>query len=427
MAIIKKKRGNTTYVYEAVYESIENGKQKYKWKLQGKLDENGNLIPSPSKKKVSELPTENQEEVKALAVPDKSIEPQKAEVVEAEIVDDVITTRVDKYTFGTSKTEGVVFDTRKNEGLYTPEGGAINVSKNEIKRKEINVIVSLDFKKLREEGVTIDMEYRLTPFDRAVHNAVATLWEEGHRNGMKNNEYITPRIIFQLLSGNTGESKDISSTMRKAILRSIDKMRHTEITINNSEEAKAFGYKKLKYFGSLLDSKRIEGVKINGNQVEDCICILQSPALYDYAKLKNQIGTIDIRMLNIPKLKLKQLKPKSEADDDKSKDKSKADDESYIFYIFRNTPQNIELKEYLLQRIMAIKNQKSKMSETIRYETLYDYLRVKAPTRSTLLVKHKKIREKVKLLLEYWQSEKFIRDYKEEKEGKVIAKITITC
>ena len=46
MAFIKKRRGNTTYVYEAKYESIENGKQKYKWNLIGKLDANGNIIPS---------------------------------------------------------------------------------------------------------------------------------------------------------------------------------------------------------------------------------------------------------------------------------------------------------------------------------------------------------------------------------------------
>ena len=402
MAIIHRKVGETTYVYEAIYKSIENGKQKYKWKCIGKLDENGNLIPS--RKKIPELPTENQEEVKALAIPEKSTEnhDKKPEAVEAEIVADVITTRVDKYTFGTSKTEGVVFDTRKNEGLYTPEGGAINVSRNEVKRKEINVMVSLDFSELKKEEVTIYRESRLTPFDRAVHNAIATLWEEGHRNNMRNNEYLTPRIIFQLLSGNTGESKDISSEMRKAILESVDKMSSTKITIDNSEEAKAFGYKKLKYFGSLLDSKRIEGVKINGNKVEDCICILQSPALYDYAKLKNQIGTIDIRMLNIPKL-----------------------DDLHI--IFRNTPQNIELKEYLLQRIIGIKNQKSKMSETIRYETIYEYLRIEAPTRKTFLVKCKKLRDKVKFLLEYWKRQNLIKGYKEEKEGKIIAKIIITC
>ena len=177
MAIIHRKVGETTYVYEAIYKSIENGKQKYKWKCIGKLDENGNLIPS--RKKIPELPTENQEEVKALAIPEKSKEIQKPEVVEAKIVADVITTRVDKYTFGTSKTEGVVFDTRKNEGLYTPEGGAINVSRNEVKRKEINVMVSLDFSELKKEEVTIYRESRLTPFDRAVHNAIATLWEEG--------------------------------------------------------------------------------------------------------------------------------------------------------------------------------------------------------------------------------------------------------
>ena len=46
MAIIKQKRGNITYIYEAIYKGIENGKRKYKRTCIGHLDEAGNLIPS---------------------------------------------------------------------------------------------------------------------------------------------------------------------------------------------------------------------------------------------------------------------------------------------------------------------------------------------------------------------------------------------
>jgi len=397
MAIIKRKRGNTIYIFEATYKCVENGKQKYSWKLLGKLDENGNLIPT--KKKAHETPP--QEEVKALAIPDNSSDleiqekpPEAAEEVKAELVRDKIVTKPDKYMAGTSKPESIVFDANKNEGLYISEG-AINVSKNEIKRKDINVMISLDFNELKKEGVSIAYEYRLTPFDRAVHNVIATLWEIGHRDKKRDNEYLTPRIIFQVLSGNTEEDKSISSVMRKDILASIDKMGATKITIDNSAEAKAFGYKKFKYFGSLLYIKRIEGVKINGNEVVDCIQVIQSPALYEYAKRKKQIISVDIKMLNIPR--------------------------------FSNTSENIELKEYLLRRIMAIKNPKSRINETIKYQTIYEYLRIEANTRATLLVKYKRIRSKVKKILEFWKSEKFIVDYKEEKEGKLITKITITC
>ncbi|MBQ6919801.1 MAG: hypothetical protein IJQ74_05675, partial [Synergistaceae bacterium] len=45
MAIVNKKVGNTIYVCQVTYYS-ENGKQKYKWKTLGKLEADGNVIPS---------------------------------------------------------------------------------------------------------------------------------------------------------------------------------------------------------------------------------------------------------------------------------------------------------------------------------------------------------------------------------------------
>jgi len=451
MAIIKAKRGNVIYIYEVEsYRDKDSGKIKTKWKICGHLDDDGNFIPSKGrtlnnlpaeiheltrttkeirvvekkeeKRNSEELPTETKglsmtvtsknienetteanhqvpQEVKALAIPERKTEIQEteSEVTEAEIVTGISSiVRSDKYSFGTTKAEGIVFDARKNEGLYTDSGGAVNVSRNEIKRKEINVMVSLDFSELKKEGeIVIAYENRLTPFDRAVYNAIATLWETGHRNKMKNNEYLTPRIIFHLLSGNADEGKSISPGMREAILRSIHKMSSTDIIIDASAEAKAYGYKKFVFDGKLLHAFFAKKVNINGNEAEDCIHILKIPALYDYAKLKNQIGNVDIKMLNIPK--------------------------------FRNTSENIELKEYLLQRIMGIKNAKNRMNESIRYETIYDYLRIEAPTKHALQVKHKKIRDQVKKILDFWKSKKLIRSYREEKEGKIIAKITLTC
>ena len=46
--IIRKKVKNTTYLYEVTYYN-ERGKEKRKWSIKGKLDENGELIPSKKK------------------------------------------------------------------------------------------------------------------------------------------------------------------------------------------------------------------------------------------------------------------------------------------------------------------------------------------------------------------------------------------
>ena len=244
--------------------------------------------------------------------------------------------------FGTTKVEGLAFDATKNEGLYE-QLGEIKVSKREAKRKDIQVLFAIDFNELSKVGVKIKCEDRLIPF---VHNAIASLWVAGHQDEKNLNEYITPRMIFQILAGNINESREIGPEIRKEILRSIDKMRKTEITINNSDEAKKFGYKQFTYQSSLLPSERIEGIKLNGNEVIDCIHILKKPPLFEYANIKNQVGSVEVKMLNVP---------------------------------IKNTLSNIELKEYLLQRILSIKNPKSNLSPTIKYSTVYEYLRITAP------------------------------------------------
>ena len=90
-----------------------------------------------------------------------------------------------------------------------------------------------------------------------------------------------------------------------------------------------------------------------------------------------------------------------------------------------NTSENIELKGYLLRRIASLRNSKNNMSDTIRYDTLFEYLRINNSEKA-LRQKHQEIRKKVKQLLDFWIEKGLISSYKEEKEGKSIAKITIT-
>ena len=90
-----------------------------------------------------------------------------------------------------------------------------------------------------------------------------------------------------------------------------------------------------------------------------------------------------------------------------------------------NTPENIELKGYLLRRITSIKNPNSKLSSVIRYDALYEYLGVTASNETALKKKRKEIRDRVKEILNFWIHEAFIKGYTEEKEGRTIAKLKI--
>ena len=124
----------------------------------------------------------------------------------------ITTQRAKEVIFGVSKVENLAFDPRENNVLYN-DPYPVNVWVGTSKKRKIETIVSIDFNEMRKMGVVIKNEQRLTPYDRAVHNAVSTLCAIG-------NKYINPQMIFQVLSGNLHQRKDMSSETRKKILES---------------------------------------------------------------------------------------------------------------------------------------------------------------------------------------------------------------
>ena len=417
MTIIKRKRGNTIYIYEALYESFEAGKRKYRWIFKGKLDENGELIPS-KKRNSKELPTETEKlsmteasenvenetteadhqvskEVKVLAIPEKGTQSEKTETVEAEIVDDknlpqVVSKKSPQYKFGISKIDNVLFDEEKNPAIYGASNESevsVNVSRAN-SQKRVETLIYIDFNDAKKNGITISNEERITPYDREIHNAVASLAADG-------NEYISTSMIFQLLSGNTSDERNkMSDETREKILDSVRKMSFTRVLINSSAEMKAGMTTEARFERYLIPAEKAE-IILNGQRVKDCIRLLNSLPLFDYASKKKQVVSIDIKMLDTP---------------------------------IQNSSENITLKGYLLRRIMTIsksKYKKNNMNNVIRYDTIYQYLKIQAPNQNALKVKRKQIRDKVKKLLDFWKKEKLIKNYREEKEGRVIAKIII--
>lgn len=365
--IFKRKRKGITYIYER---TTVDGKRHEK--VIGKVDENGNEIYYADSR-------DNHASGGKGRGHGKSKEPVKTD-----------STRANSYTFGITKVEGLAFDPAKNPALYSALIPArINVSRRKSQRKKIETLFSIDFNDMKSSGVSIAREDRITPYDREIHDAVATLASAG-------NEYINPSMIFQLISGNSGNT-NISPETRKDILRSLDKMMVTLVTIDASAEVCSNMITKTTgiYKGALIPAERVEITMLNGNETRDCIHLFRTPPLYDYARDKNQIGSIDIKMLDTP---------------------------------LSNTKENIELKGYLLKRIASIKNTKSHMSDTIRYDTIYEYLRIdtNSPDKDLLRHKYMDIRSKVKKLLDFWINMGLITSYREEKEGKSIAKVTIS-
>ena len=471
MSFIKKRIINgTTYVYEITSYRNENGKVKTKDKILGKLDESGNLIPSkrrlaslassepkvevndkvpatplhatPAIPEVIEVPicpptahltespanlteararisdTEseskiyenftdlhneemgnvgNETEIIDASCTSKEVmlvsivENKNSEITEHEIVKEnhpqVISVKADHYRINTSKLDNIAFDPSKNEAVYKASDiNEIRVNVSRSSKKRIDTLFYIDFNDAKSNGLDISHEDRLTAYDSEIHNAVATLAAAG-------NKCISPNMIFQLLSGNTSEKhkSGMSPETREKIVKSLNKMRMTNVKINASSEVKAGMILGGIIENYLIPAKRAE-MTLNGQIIKDCIYLYDQLPLFLYASKKNQIASVDIKMLDTPLL---------------------------------NSAENIALKCYLIKRILSLSNEKNNMSGVIRYDTLYQYLNIQASNQDRLNHKHKQIREKVKTLLNFWKEKKFIKDYKEEKEGRLFTKVII--
>ena len=131
-------------------------------------------------------------------------------------------------------------------------------------------------------------------------------------------------------------------------------------------------------------SKRTVAI-ING-QRQDCIEILTTPPLYEYAEAKKQIGRVDLKLLDSP---------------------------------VRKNEDVIKLQGYLMRRILCIKNS-LKPHSTITYESLYNQLEIESATPGALRQKRLKVKKQAKQILDYWIDEKFIIGYEENEQGLTI-------
>ena len=244
-------------------------------------------------------------------------------------------------------------------------------------KKEITTLLSINFDDLGKD-VIVNGKKELAPSDREVHNAIVTLCEFG-------NEYITAQAIYRTLVGD--KKARISEKHRNEIYESITKCMFTQVDLDDSEDAKAYGYNALKYRGPLLAAEFVVGVVLNGQTV-DGIRIFRRPVLFEYASKKNQIGRIDTKLLATP---------------------------------LNKTSEVLVLQGYLHRRISAMKN--SKLPKKILYSSIFEQIGDLEEREQK--DKKTKMRTAVRKILDYWKEQNFIVDYKEEKRGVLYHGINI--
>lgn len=226
---------------------------------------------------------------------------------------------------------------------------------------------------------SIELTKTMTPFERAVHFAVGTLWASGIHT-------FAPSKIHEVMTGKT----DPTSRQAKRIEDALDKQRKTFATIDFTEEARN---RELSFEGDRVEDFKIEtvaldadklamrvsgGKRVAGYQMKD------APVLYRYSSTIKQVEQLPAKMLET-----------GDAGSD--------------------TETNIAIKVYLVQRIAMMKGPSSKsVSNVIKYQSVYDAVGLKKPDRK----KRQAVNDYILKVLNIWKSRGYIKGYRERRNGQ---------
>lgn len=263
------------------------------------------------------------------------------------------------------------------------------------------------------EGENTKLSKRMSAFDNAVHNAIATAFYYHKRNENGKPFYITPQEIWRLMNGTQDASKNPSAGQVKKVCDSMDKMRFTRLYMDISEEVKAYNLtfedKRLKT-GTidtyLLKSDKVsftteKGKELIGYRVD------AEPILYTYNAAKDHILFVPFELLGTSQTT-------------------------------GNEGSTIEIRNYLLQQIQLMYNGQ-RNSRRILYETLYSATGLETPEtridrskynsenayKSNLRKAAGNDRDKVAAILEAWKAKGYIKGFTPVKKGNSIIGVDI--
>ena len=232
------------------------------------------------------------------------------------------------------------------------------------------------------KNISITGQHEFTAYDRAIHNAVCSLYAAG-------NDVITPAMVYRTVNG-MSENQKASPQAMESIVNSLDKSRFMRLKVDYSEEAKArdINIEKAEFDSYLLPAKKIT-VKAGGNEV-DAYKIIEMPDLYKYSQQTKQIISIPLNVLDTKKA-------------------------------IRSSEEIITIKEYLIRRIEMMKHNKS-LSNKIIYEVIFEEIGIANPDKKKSFA----LRATIKAIFELWKKKSYIQNYTEYKQSKSIKGIEIT-
>lgn len=210
-----------------------------------------------------------------------------------------------------------------------------------------------------------------TSLDKEVHDAVVSLYAAG-------NKVFSPAMVYRTMAGKS-DSAFVPQEKLREITTSIHKCMSSIITIDATEEASVYQGLEAYYSQNLIYAKSVT-LKTKGWEVS-AFMLMDEPVLYKYAKLKRQLFSVPLKVLDSPPSK---------------------------------TNDVIVLQGYLMRIVETLRRPNTRQPNEIRYQTLYELLGCQDATKQKLL----RVRNNIKLILDYWVEIGYIKSYEETTQGR---------
>lgn len=225
----------------------------------------------------------------------------------------------------------------------------------------------------------------LNEFDRAVFNVCNSEFDAGNRD-------TTPSIIYRSLTGKIGDSDaNPSKNQRAAIMTSLLKLMSTLIWIDDEDTNE-----KLKYAPTDVSRKwrnilyaGIDEKTVNGQDATVIHLYRESP-LMTIADARNQIIRYDASLLDVPHQ--------------------------------QNTPMNITLKNYVMNRVHEIKLHPKQLAPTLTFDDIFEKARITNASRDTKM----NARNAVKTFFDHLQTKGVIKSFEIVTKGVSEHAVTFT-
>ena len=241
-------------------------------------------------------------------------------------------------------------------------------------KEELPLYLSINFDELQDIHIT----KKLTPFDKRVYIAVSALFNAG-------NTVISLSQIYKHM-GYRGRP---GATDIKRIHECVVKMMGAQISVDNALEAKSYPkYGHFTYRGVLLPVEIGELYDIQGALTDAAIHILKEPPLMTFARRRNQLTTVSLKLLQSPVSK---------------------------------TDANLAIDDYLIVQIKRAQKGQQHGKHRMLYKTIYKNTGIpNEPKTNTEKQQKKRAPGKIDKYLNHYQTEGTINHYTTEKDGVTV-------